>query len=139
MNLLFGILLLVQILLNLKKIKEHFQLHVTPDSFNSLRNFKCVDILVRLNFLSLHVRRRHLDSVFLINTFKGKIACPSILDSVGLRIPSRSIKNDSTFYVNLNSKASPSPRCVSAANAVYRNIDIFNPSKVSDDYEYHLL
>jgi hypothetical protein len=69
------------------------------------------DILDRLNFLPFHVRRRHLDAVFLINAFKGNIACPSILDSVGLRNPSRSVRDFSTFSVHRNFKASPSARC----------------------------
>jgi hypothetical protein len=34
--------------------------------------------------------------------------------------------NYSTFTVHRNFKVSPSTRCFSAANAVYRNIDIFN-------------
>jgi hypothetical protein len=80
--------------------------------------FKYEDILDRLNFLPLHVRKSHLDAVFLINAFKGNIACPSILDSVSLRIPSRYIRDFSTFSVHRNFKASPSARCVSAANTV---------------------
>jgi hypothetical protein len=62
--------------------------------------------------------------------FKGNIACPSILDSVSLHIPSRSIRDFSTFSVHRNFKASPSARCVSAANTVCWNIDIFNKDHI---------
>jgi hypothetical protein len=67
------------------------------------------------------VRRRHLDAIFLINAFKCNIACPSILDSVSLHSPSRSIRDFSTS-LHCNLKASPSVRCVSAASTVCWNI-----------------
>jgi hypothetical protein len=43
-----------------------------------------------------------------------------------LRIPSRSIMDVSTFALHHNFNSSPSARCVSAANTVCWNIDIFN-------------
>jgi hypothetical protein len=43
-----------------------------------------------------------------------------------LRIPSRSIRDYSTFPVHRNFKTGPSAKCVSAANAVCRDITIFN-------------
>jgi hypothetical protein len=43
-------------------------------------------ILNCLNFRTLHSRRRHLDALFLINTFKSKINCHSIMDTVGLSV-----------------------------------------------------
>jgi hypothetical protein len=49
--------------------------------FSNAITSKYEDILDRLNFLPLHARRRHLDSVSLINAFKGNITCPSIVDS----------------------------------------------------------
>jgi hypothetical protein len=63
---------------------------------------------------------------FLINVFKGKISCSSVFDTVSLRIPTRSVRDFSTFIVHRNFKVSPSTRCVSADNAVCRSIDIFN-------------
>jgi hypothetical protein len=45
---------------------------------------------------------------------------------VSLRIPTRSVRDYTTFTVHRNFKVSPSARCVSAANAVCRCIDIFN-------------
>jgi hypothetical protein len=72
------------------------------------------------------VRRWHLDAVLLINVSEGNVACPSMLASLSLRIPYRSIRDYNTFSVQHNFKVSPCTRCVSAANAVCRNIDIFN-------------
>jgi hypothetical protein len=48
---------------NLKEFKENLQRYVTPDSL-ATQYFKYEDILARLNFLPLQVRRRHLDAVF---------------------------------------------------------------------------
>jgi hypothetical protein len=53
------------------------------------------------------------------------------LDSVSLRIPSRSIRDYSTLTVHRNFKVSPCARCVSAASAVCRSIDIFNKDCIS--------
>jgi hypothetical protein len=89
-------------------------------------DYKYEDILVRLNILTLHLRRRHLDDLFIINVFKGKISCSSVFDTVSLRIPTRSIRDYTTFTIHRNLMVSPSARCVSAVNAVCRNIDIFN-------------
>jgi hypothetical protein len=72
------------------------------------------------------VRSRHLDAPFLINDFEENIAFPKVLDSVNLRIPSRSVRDYSTFSVHRNNKASPSLSCASARSAVCRNIDIIN-------------
>jgi hypothetical protein len=43
-----------------------------------------------------------------------------------LHIPSMAIRDFSAFSVHRNFKASPSARCVSAANTVCWTIDIFN-------------
>jgi hypothetical protein len=94
--------------------------------FNGVCDYKYKDILVRLNFLTLHLRRRRLDALFLINVFKGKISCSSVFDTVSLRIITRSVRDYSTFTVHHNFRVSPSARFVSAANAVCRSIDIFN-------------
>jgi hypothetical protein len=88
--------------------------------FNGICDYNYEDILVRLNFLTLHLRRRHLDVLFLINVFEGKISCSPVFDTVSLRIPTRSIRDYTTFTVHRNFKVSPSARCVSAANAVCR-------------------
>jgi hypothetical protein len=58
--------------------------------------------------------------------FKGKISCSSVFDTVSLRILTRHVRDFSTFTVHRNFKVSSSAKCVSAANAVCRSIDIFN-------------
>jgi hypothetical protein len=73
------------------KLERKFEVLCYTKFFNGISNFKYDDILVRLHLFSLCVRRRHLDAVFFINAFKGNIAYPSILHSVSLRIPSRTI------------------------------------------------
>jgi hypothetical protein len=83
-------------------------------------------ILIRLNFSMLHLRRRHLDVLFSHYAFKGKISCSSVFDTVSLHIPTKSIRDYTTLSVHRNFKVSPSARCVYAANAVCRSIDIFN-------------
>jgi hypothetical protein len=62
----------------LERIQRKFAALCYIRFFSNASTSKYEDILVRLNFLPLHVRRRHLDAVFLINSFKGNITCPSI-------------------------------------------------------------
>jgi hypothetical protein len=87
-------------------------------------------ILSRLNISALNSRRKRLDALFRINVFKNKISCSFIFDTFNLRIPSRRIIDFSTFVVNHNFKVSPSARCVSAAKAICKEIDIFNKDKI---------
>jgi hypothetical protein len=88
-------------------------------------------MLSRLNISTLYSRRKHLDAVFLINVFKNKISCSSIFDNVNLRIPSRRIRDFCNFVVNHNFKVSLSVKCVSAANAICKEIDIFNKDRIA--------
>jgi hypothetical protein len=90
------------ILPNLKEFKENLQRCYTGffnNASTSTRRYE--DILVGSNFLPLHMRRRHLDAVLLINAFKCIIDCPSIF-RLSLRIPSRFIRDFSTFSVHRN-------------------------------------
>jgi hypothetical protein len=77
----------------------------------------------------LDVRRRHIDALFLINVFRGAKFCPSVLDVVGLRVPSRNIRKFSTF--SCSSTHCPTARCVVAANSVYEFVDILSKSYLS--------
>jgi hypothetical protein len=49
------------------------------------------NILEKLNLQTLHIRRRHFDALFLINVLSGTKYCPSVLETVGIRIPTRNI------------------------------------------------
>jgi hypothetical protein len=45
----------------------------------------------KLNLQTLRIRRRQIDALFLINAFCGTKYCPSVLETVGLRVPTRDI------------------------------------------------
>jgi hypothetical protein len=76
------------------------------------------------------VRRHHLDALFLIQVYLGSKFCPSVLEIAGLRVPSRHIRDFALCSVCSSSKNGPSARCASAANVVYRNVDIFGAKNV---------
>jgi hypothetical protein len=63
--------------------------------------------------------------------FKGKINCHSIMDTVGIRVSRRQIRDFSTFNVSSALRHSPSVRCASAANDICRSLDIFGKDIVS--------
>jgi hypothetical protein len=103
------------------------QLSVAPDFFNGVWNCKYGNILDILNFLKIHLSRRHLDTVFLFCTFKCKISCSSVPDTVCLILCTKSIRDClCCVYVNRIFRVSPSAGCVAAAIAVSRTVDIFN-------------
>jgi hypothetical protein len=81
------------------------------------------NLLERLNSLTLHKRRRHFDALLLINVFSGTKFCPSVLEIVGLRVPTRNIHN---FNNSLAPQATAlSDRRVSTANAACKLTHIF--------------
>jgi hypothetical protein len=88
-----------------------------------------ISILDKLNLQTLDVRRRHIDALFLINVCRGAKFCPSVLDAVGLRVPSRNIRKFSTF--SCSSTHYPTARCVVAANSVREFVDILSKSYFS--------
>jgi hypothetical protein len=90
-------------------------------------------ILSTLNVRTLYSRRRHLDALFLVNVFKGKINCNSIMDAVGLRVPARQVREFCTFSVNSARRHSPSARCVIAANDVCKSLELFGINIVSHE------
>jgi hypothetical protein len=92
-------------------------------------------ILNCLNFRTLHSRRNHLDSLFLINIFKSKINCHSVMDTVGIRVPTRQIRDFSTFSVSSALRHSPSVRCASASNDICRLLDILVFGKDTVSFE----
>jgi hypothetical protein len=81
------------------------------------------DLIVSLlNFRTLYFGH-HLDALFLINVFKVKINCHYLLETVGIRVHTRQIREFPTFRVGSASKHSPSARCVIAAKDVCRVLD----------------
>jgi hypothetical protein len=74
------------------------------------------DFLEFLKLHTLHDRRLHLDALFFISVYSGLKCCPSLLDTTGIRVPSRNVRNSSLFTATC--KNSLSARCVTAANRV---------------------
>jgi hypothetical protein len=55
---------------------------------------------------------------------------PTLLETVGLRVPNRNFTDFKLFHVNLNSRNCPSARCASATNAISRHTCIFSGRSV---------
>jgi hypothetical protein len=55
----------------------------------------------------------------------GSKSCPSTLDIIGLRDPTRNVQDFSLFYVSSYYKNCPSGLCVIAANSICNNMDVF--------------
>jgi hypothetical protein len=69
-------------------------------------------------------RRYHLEAPFHIQFYFGSKFCPSVLETLGFRVPARYIRDISMFNVCSSSKNCPSARYASAAN-VCRKVDVF--------------
>jgi hypothetical protein len=54
-------------------------------------------ILEKLNLQTLHIKHRHLRALSFNNTFIGIKYCPPMLETVGIRVPTRNIRNFTTF------------------------------------------
>jgi hypothetical protein len=87
--------------------------------------------LEQLKLHTLHKRRYHLDALFLTQVYRGSKFCLSVLETVGLRVPVRYIRDFTMFNVCSSSKICPSARCDSAANVVCRDVDIFGTKTLS--------
>jgi hypothetical protein len=76
------------------------------------------------------MRRHHLDDLFLTQVYLGFKFCPSVLEIVGIQVPSRNIRDFVLFSVCFSCKNCPSARCALAAAVVYRDIDLFGARNV---------
>jgi hypothetical protein len=83
-------------------------------------------LLETLILLTVHNRCPHINALFLINIFSGTKCCSSVLETVGLRVPTRNMHNFNMF--TCPSSHCPSARCVSTANAVGTFTDVFRNS-----------
>jgi hypothetical protein len=104
--------------------------------FGLLRNYDL--ILSHLNFRTLYCRQ-HLDALFLINVFKGKIHCQSIMDTVSIRVPTLQIREFYAFSVSSVLRYSPSARCVIAANEICRFFYIIGENIVTFEDIFSIL
>jgi hypothetical protein len=81
--------------------------------------------LQELNLHTLHMRRHRLDAVFLTPVYSGSKFCPSVLETVGLRVPPWHIRDFALFSVCSSCKNCPSARCASAAIVVCKDDHMF--------------
>ena len=82
-----------------------------PDS----NGYSYANALQVLNSRSLHERRHQHDAIFVI-VFLGSKACPSTMDVICLRVPTRNLRDFSLFHVSSSYKNCPFGRCATAAN-----------------------
>jgi hypothetical protein len=54
----------------------------------------------KFNVIAVNCQPHHLDAVFLGKVFKGKMNTCSVMITVGLRVPTKVIRDLSTLHVN---------------------------------------
>jgi hypothetical protein len=64
-----------------------------------------------------------LDALFFINVYNGFKLCPSMLETVGVRVPTCNFRDFPLFTAAFSNKTCPSARCASVTNTVYKDID----------------
>jgi hypothetical protein len=130
----FNIIIIIKKLMELllSSIQQKFA-HLYYNRFLPHVHYSYANALEYLKLHSLRIRRHHLDALFLIQIYLGSKLCPSVLETVGHRVPIRHLRDFSLFHVCPNFKSRPSARCVSAANFVCRDFDVFRLLNVSLD------
>jgi hypothetical protein len=58
------------------------------------------------------------------------------MDTVGIHVPTRQIREFYTFSVNSALRHSPSAKCVIAANDICRYLDVFSRKNVAIEYTF---
>jgi hypothetical protein len=76
--------------------------------------YDTTNMLEKLNLQTLHIRRPHFDALFLIIVFIATNYPPPVLETVGIRVPTRNI----LIMFSCSFSHCSSARCVSAANIV---------------------
>jgi hypothetical protein len=82
-----------------------------------------------MKLLGLNIHIIIIIIIIIVFIISGIEHCPSVLETVGNRVPTRNIRNFNTFSFSFSH--CPSARCVSAANAVCKSTDIFSKSYLS--------
>jgi hypothetical protein len=75
-----------------------------------LPHYTYSNALVHLKLHTLRKRRYQLDALFLIQVYLGSKLSPSVLETVGLRVPTRHFRDSQLFYVCPAIKNCPSDR-----------------------------
>jgi hypothetical protein len=110
---------------NLERIRRKFAVPC-PSRFFQNAEYHYDDILEKFNLQTLHIRCRHFNNLFLINVFSGTKYCPSVFETVGIRVLTRKIRNFTTFSCSFSH--CPSARRVSVANVACKYTDTDNNS-----------
>jgi hypothetical protein len=90
-----------------------------------INGYNYANALQVLNLRTLHDRIHQLDTIFVIKVLLGSKSCPSTLDIIGLRVPTRNLPDFSLFHVSSFYKNCFSGRCATAANLVCNQLDVF--------------
>jgi hypothetical protein len=86
-----------------------------------------------LKLSTFRTRWYHLHTLLLVQVYLGYKFCPSVLETVCLRVPTRYLRDFSSLNVCPAIRNCPA-RCASAANVVCRDFDIFRTQNVSLDH-----
>jgi hypothetical protein len=63
--------------------------------------------------------------IIIINVLLGSKSCSSTMDIIGLRVPTRNLRDFPLFHVISSYKNCPSGRCATAANLACKQLDVF--------------
>jgi hypothetical protein len=88
------------------------------------------DVLDKLSLQSLRKRRHHFDALFFVQVYRGLKFCISVLENISLNVPTCNVKDFSKLSVCPSNQHCPA-RCVYAANAVGKDLDIFAIGTIS--------
>jgi hypothetical protein len=112
-------------MLKLERIQRKF-VALCHNRFRSADSNGCsyANVLHVLNLRALHDGRHQLDELLVINVFLDSRSCPSTVDIIGLRVPTRNLRELPLFHVSPSSQNCPSARCATAANSVCNELDI---------------
>jgi hypothetical protein len=117
--------------LDLKELKENLQTYIIIDFLLALA---VVDMITDiLNLPTLWSRQRLLNALSLTGVLKRNLSSPSIFHTINLRVPTKSVRDISTFDFYQHDKVSLSARHVSLTNVVCRYIDNLKESSFLTD------
>jgi hypothetical protein len=92
--------------------------------------YSYTNVLNYLKFHTLSDLRCHLDALFLLNVFSGSKFCPTLLETVSLRVSHQNFRDFKLFHVDFSCRNCPSARCTSATNGIGSDSCTFNCTPV---------
>jgi hypothetical protein len=107
--------------INLGAYKENLQPFAIIDIFQDME-YHYGTIMEKIKFADTAYQASSLRCL----VFTGTNCCSSVLETVGIRDPTRNIRNFTMF--SRSSSHCPSSRCVPAGNAVCKSTDIYRNS-----------